>query len=110
MRTDRTTAGGRILEAPERNVAWILVISLAMFFVSLASSYLYSFPFFSGTANRDAWYYLGITVHLFFTLTLATSALCLARFAKKRMYSATIFFFAVSMILLIILGLRPLFG
>jgi high-affinity K+ transport system ATPase subunit B len=98
------------VEAPERSVAWILVVSLAMFFVSLVSWYLYTFPFFSVTTTRDAWYYLGITVHLFFTLTVATSALCLARFAKKWTYFATVFFFAVSMILLFVLGLRPLFG
>jgi hypothetical protein len=80
-----------------------------MFFVSLVWD-LYAFPFFTVTANRDAWYYLGVTVHLFFTLTLATSALCLARFAKKWMYSATVLFFAVSMILLFGVGLRALFG
>jgi hypothetical protein len=98
------------LEAPERNVAWILVVSLIMFFVSMVFYVLYAYPFYSYTATRDVWYYLSVLVHLFFTLTVATSALCLARFAKKWMYSATVFFFAVSMILLLVDALRPLFG
>jgi hypothetical protein len=98
------------LETAERNVAWILVVSLAMFFVSMFFYYLYTFPFYSVTATRDAWYYLGVSIHLFFTLTVATSALCLARFAKRWMYLATVLFFVVSMILLFVAGLRPLFG
>jgi hypothetical protein len=98
------------LEAPERNVAWILVVSLIMFFVSLAFYVLYTYPFYSYTTTRDVWYYLSVVVHLFFTLTVATSALCLARFAKRWMYSATVFFFAVSMILVFVDALRPLFG
>lgn len=98
------------LEAPERNVLWVLVVSLIMFFASMAIWLLYAFPSYSYTATRDVWYYLSVTVHLFFTLTVATFALCLARFAKKWMYSATVFFFGVSMILLFVEGLRPLFG
>lgn len=98
------------MEAPERNVAWILVVSLIMFFASMVFWLLYAFPLYSYTATRDVWYYLSVVVHLFFTLTVATSALCLARFAKKWMYSATVFFFAVSMILLFVDALRPLFG
>ena len=97
------------MEAPERNVAWILVVSLIMFFVSMVLWYVSAFPIYSYAMTRDAWYYLSIGLHLFFTLTLATSALCLARFAKKRTYDATVFFFAVSMGLLFIDGLRPLF-
>jgi hypothetical protein len=98
------------LEAPERSVAWILVVSLAMFFVSSVFYVLYAYPFYSYTTTRDAWYYLSVLVHLFFTLTVTTSALCLARFAKKWMYLATVFFFAVSMILVFVDALRPLFG
>ncbi|MGA3191011.1 MAG: hypothetical protein ABSD73_00680 [Candidatus Bathyarchaeia archaeon] len=98
------------MEAPERNVAWILVVSLIMFFASIGLSVLYAFPSYSYTTTRDAWYYLSATVHLFFILSVATSALCLARFAKKWTYSATVFFFAVSMILLFVDALRPLFG
>jgi hypothetical protein len=98
------------LEAPEKSVAWILVVSLLMFFVSLTVYYLYTFPFYSVTSTRDVWYYLGITVHLFFTLTVATSALCLARFIKKWTYYATVILFAVSMILLVVISLRPFFG
>jgi hypothetical protein len=98
------------LETPERNVAWILVVSLIMFFASMAFSLFYAFPFYSYTATRDVWYYLGVLVHLFFILTVATSALCLARFAKKWMYLGTVFFFAVSMILVFVDALRPLFG
>lgn len=98
------------MEAPERNVAWILVVSLIMFFASIGLSVLYAFPLYSYTTTRDVWYYLGVTVHLFFILTVATSALCVARFAKKWTYSATVFFFAVSMILLFVDALRPLFG
>jgi len=98
------------LEVPERNVAWILVVSLIMFFGSVGIYYLYAVPVFSYATNRDAWYYLDVIVHLFFTLTVATSALCLAHFAKRWTYAATVFFFAVSMILLLVEGLRPLFG
>jgi hypothetical protein len=99
------------LEAPERNVAWILVVSLVMFFISLWT-YLWSLsspPNQPYTITRDVWYNLIIATHLFFTLTVTSSALCLARFAKKGTYFATIFFFTVSMILLVVVGLRPLF-
>jgi hypothetical protein len=81
-----------------------------MFFASMAFYALYGYPFYSSTTTRDVWYYLSVMVHLFFTLTVTTSALCLARFAKKWMYLATVFFFAVSMILVFVDGLRPLFG
>jgi len=96
------------LEAPERSVAWILVVSLVMFFVSMFLWYLWPFPNYSYTMARDAWYYLVVAAHLFFTLTLGTSALCLARFAKKWTYYATVFFFTISMILLFVQGLKPL--
>jgi len=97
------------LEAPERSVAWILVVSLVMFFVSMFLWYLWPLPNYSYTMTHDVWYYLVVAVHLFFTLTLATSALCLARFVKKWMYYATVFFFTVSMVLLFIQGLHALF-
>jgi len=98
------------LEAPERSVAWILVVSLIMFFVSLFLWYIGSFfnyGYYSIT--RDAWYYLAIVVELLFILTLTTSALCLARFVKKWMYFATVFLFTISMILLFVESLRPFF-
>jgi hypothetical protein len=98
------------LEASERSVAWILVVSLVMFFVSIFLWYISAFPFYPYSTTRDVWYYLIVAVHLFFTLALTTSALCLARFAKKWMYYATVSFFAISMILLFVVGLRPLFG
>jgi hypothetical protein len=98
------------LEAPERSVAWILVVSLIMFFVSLFLWYIGSiFSYGYYTVTHDAWYYLAIVAQLFFILTLITSALCLARFAKKWMYYATVFLFTTSMILLFVEGLRPLF-
>jgi hypothetical protein len=104
-----STCGGSFLEAPERNVAWILVVSLIMFFVSMFLWYIWPFPSYAYTITRDAWYYLIVAAHLFFTLTLVTSALCLARFAKKWMYYATVSLFTISMILLVVQGLRPLF-
>ena len=95
---------------PERNVAWILVVSLIMFFVSMVLWYTWPLSIYSYTITRDVWYYLIVAAHLFFTLTLVTSALCLARFAKKWTYDATVFFFIIVMILLVAIGLRPSFG
>lgn len=109
MHMRESTFGGSFLEVLERNVAWILVVSLIMFFVSMYLWYIWPLPGYWYPNTRDAWYYLSVAAHLLFTLTLVTSALCLARFAKKWMYYATVFLFTISMVLLLVQGLRPLF-
>jgi hypothetical protein len=86
------------------------VVSLIMFFVSLflwyiGSFFTYGYP----SMTRNDWYYLAIVVQLLFILTLITSALSLARFAKKWTYYATVFLFTTSMILLFVESLRPFF-
>ncbi|MGD0978703.1 MAG: hypothetical protein ABR962_06125 [Candidatus Bathyarchaeia archaeon] len=95
------------LEAPERNVTWILVVSLILFFGSIYIFYMW--PNYTYPAVRDAWFNLYVVDHLFFTLALGSSALCLAHFAEKSTYYLSILFFAVSMSLLFVLGLRPFF-
>lgn len=95
------------METPERNVTWILVVSLIMFFGSAYISYLV--PYTAYTSGRDAWYYLTIITRVFITLTIGSSALCIASFAKKWTYYGSVALFSLSIILLMILGLRPLF-
>ena len=98
------------MEAPERNVKWILGVSLAILAVSAYFGYFYlfvSYPY--GTATRDFWYYLVVALHLFTTLAVASSALYIASFAKKWTYDATLFLFTITMALVFITGLRPLF-
>jgi hypothetical protein len=98
------------LEAPERNVKAILAVSLVMFFISIWTElWGISNPPNTYTVTLNFWYYLINATHLSFTLTITSSALCLAHFAKKETYYATVFFFIVSMILLFVIGLRPLF-
>jgi hypothetical protein len=109
MHTDRIITRDRFLETSEKKVTWILVVSLIMLFGSMYFYNLWPFPSYSYTATRDVWYYLLIAAHLFFTLTLGASALCLASFAKKWTYYASVFCFTISIVLLAVQGLRPLF-
>jgi hypothetical protein len=95
------------LETPERNVTWILVVSLIMFFGSAYVAYLV--PYTTLTSGRDAWYYLTVIMRFFITLTIGSSALCIARFAKRWTYYGSVALFSIFIILLLILGLRPLF-
>jgi hypothetical protein len=104
---ERISTGEALLETPERNVKWILVVSLIMFFGSTFIAALYGVV--SVSATRDVWYYLQIIVRLFFILTIGSSALCVANFARRWTYISSIFFFGVSILLLFILGLRGFF-
>jgi hypothetical protein len=97
------------LEAPERNVKWILGVSLIILGVSAYYGYFYFLSYPSGTITHDVWYYLTIAVHLFSTLAVASSALYIANFAKKWTYDAAVFLFIVLMALVFLTGLRPLF-
>ena len=95
------------METPERNVTWILVVSLIMFFGSAYVAFLV--PYTTLSTGRDAWYYLTIVTRFFITLTIGSSALCIARFARRLTYFASVVLFSIFILLLLILGLRPLF-
>jgi hypothetical protein len=100
------------LEAPERNMKWILVVSLIMFFGSM---YLYAYNYavlsagLGSLSTRDVWYYMQIIEHLFFILTIGSSALWIAGFARKWTYNGSVTFFAISILLLLIESLRGFF-
>jgi hypothetical protein len=92
---------------PEGNVMWILVVSLIMFFGSTYIAYLPPYPTY--TYGRDVWYYLETIARVFMTLTIGASALCIARFARKWTYYGSVALFSLSIILLMVFELRPLF-
>ena len=95
------------METPEKNVTWILVVSLIMIF---GSSYItYLAPYSISVAGRDAWFYLAIITRIFITLTIGSSALCIARFARRLTYLASVISFSIFIFLLLLLGLRALF-
>lgn len=101
------------METPERNLKWILVISLIMFFVSTYTA-LITYPtllygFQSTSVTRDVWYYLRIISPLFLILTVGSSALWVAGFVRRWTYAVTVLFFAISILVLFIEGLRGFF-
>ena len=95
------------METPEKNVKWILVVSLIMFFSSTYLAFLYGV--LGSSVTRDSWYYLQILVHLFFILTIGSSALYVANLARRWTYVSSIIFFGISIFLLFIQGLRGFF-
>lgn len=74
------------LEDNERNVKWILIISVILYFTSSLLTFIYlgygSYYFYS----HDAWYHLSHINALFFILTITSSTLCTANFKKEWTY------------------------
>ena len=99
------------METPERNMKWLLVVSIILFFGS-TYLYVYGIALTGGVysySTHDIWYYMQIIEHLFFILTIGSSALWIAGFARKWTYNGSVYFFAISMLLLLIEGLRGFF-
>ncbi|HVP15914.1 MAG TPA: hypothetical protein VMT42_00925 [candidate division Zixibacteria bacterium] len=100
------------MEAPDRNMKWILVVSVIMFFGSM---YFYAYYYailgglYGSLSTRNVWYYLQIIEHLFFILTIGSSALWIAGFARRWTYIGSVCFFAISILLLFVEGLRGFF-
>ena len=96
------------MEEAERNVTWILAISIIMFFGSSYSYLVLGAGYPSITFMRDAWYYLSRINTLSFIATLTSSALYKAQLWKTRMYMLSVGFFIISMTLLFLQGLRAI--
>jgi hypothetical protein len=84
----------------ERNVKWILIISLIMFFVLkwwYFSDYVFPYAFF------DLWFFIYFINILSVVLTITFAALSKAGFWETEIiYQLTIFFFILSMSLLLV--------
>jgi len=106
----------------ERNVKWILVISVLMFLI-----YSWPFPlfrFFGGffslpfynlppqyTQIELVWYFINRADVLFFLLTITFATLFMSGFGKKELfYRLTIYLFILSMGFFFITFLQMLFG
>jgi len=96
-----------------RNVKWILIVSLILFFVSLTYSYYPpgGFGRLSPLSWQEmAWYYYSRIVTLLFIATITTGALFTTNFSKKELtYMLTIRLFILSMVLFFLQFLRILF-
>jgi len=76
----------------QRNIKWVLIISLIMFFVSFAFGLPYSYP------GSSIWFFISRVDALLFIATITTGALFTTGFARKElMYRLTIYFFIISM-------------
>lgn len=95
------------LEAPERNMKWILIASIVMLFGSLYFLYYPNVVLYS--TIRDAWYNMRIITTSFQILTVGASGLYIVSFVRRYTYASAILFFTVSIVLLFIQSLRGLF-
>ncbi len=95
----------------QRNVKWIVIISLIMLFVTMTYGpaillgVYYQYP-----RSRDFWFYVNRLDTLLFLATVTTGALFGAGFGKKELtYKLTLYFFIMSMGLFFLGLLRTLF-
>jgi len=94
----------------QRSVKWILIISLIMFFASMAYALPYSYPGSQRSIWDTVWYYIIRVDTLLFIATITTGTLFTTGFGKKeRMHKLTIYFFLISMGLFFLGFLRWLF-
>jgi len=98
----------------ERNVKWMLIISVIMLLVSTFLGAIlfqpYSYPPKEPTALDVVTFYLNRIDILFFIATITTATLVTTGFGKKDlMYKASIYFFTISMTLLFASVLKWLF-
>jgi len=90
----------------ERNVKWILIVSIIMVGVTLYSGLVFSAPYFTQRPwtiiDHIAWWIYRINA-LFFIATITTATLATTGFGKKdMMYRVALYLFTISMILLFI--------
>ena len=95
----------------QRNVKWILIISIIMFFASIGYALPYSYP----GSQRSIWdtisYLISRIDTLLFIITITTGTLFTTGFGKKeRMHRFTVYFFIISMVMFFIGFLRWLFA
>ena len=83
----------------QRNVKWIVIISLIMFFVTMVyGPIIFLGPYYQYPLSRDAWYYVNRIDALLFLATITTGALFSARFGKTELtYKLTLYLFIISM-------------
>jgi len=100
----------RLLEK-KRNVKWILVISIMLFFVSIFYSYpLYDLGRVPPSFVETVLYFLSRIAILLFLATITMGALFTANFSKKELaFKLTIRLFVLSMVLFFLQFLRILF-
>ncbi len=97
------------------NVKWIVVISLIMFFVTMAyGPTIILGPYYPYPLSRDIWFYVWYYVNridtLLFLATITTGALFGARFGKSELtYKLTLYLFIISMGLFFLGLVRTLF-
>jgi hypothetical protein len=96
------------VETTEKNVKWLLGVSLIMFFGSYFIGLFFGFQPYLYSSNKNSWYYLQIIGQLSLLLTVGASSLHIAGFARKFTYGASVLLFALSVLLLFIEGLRGL--
>jgi len=100
----------RLLEE-KRNVKWILMISIILFFVSIFYSYpLYDPGRVPPSFVETVLYFLSRIAILFFLATITMGALFTTNFSKKELaFKLTIRLFVLSMVLFFLQFLRILF-
>ncbi len=95
----------------QKNVKWILIISIIMFFASIGYALPYSYVGGIRSPWDTLWYVIGRITTLLFIATITTGTLFTTNFAKKAlMYKLTIYFFIVSMSLFFVGFLKWLFS
>jgi len=95
------------METTEKNLRWILGVSVIMFFGSYFISLIFGYPSYLYSTSKNSWYYLQVIGQLSLILTIGSAAVYIAGFARKFTYAASILLFALSILLLFIEGLRP---
>jgi len=95
----------------QKNVKWIMIISVLMFFVSaLLSPSLFFFGGY-GTRNDGIWFIIGRLDALFFVATITTATLFSVNFGKKELtYKLSVYFFLISMGIFFLVIVRSFFA
>ena len=98
----------------ERNVKWILIISVLMVLPSILMGFYvypwYSYPPRQPTTLDYVWLFISRIGTLAFIVTITTATLATTGFARKDlMYKASVYLFVVSMLLLFVSLIKVLF-
>ena len=95
----------------QKNVKWILIISVLMFFVSAwLSPSLFLFGGY-GIRNDGIWYVISRLDALFFVATITTATLFTVNFGKKEItYKLSVYFFLISMAIFFLVIARSFFS
>jgi len=94
----------------QKNVRWILIVSVLMFFVSAwLSPSLFLFGGY-GTRYDGIWYIISRLDALFFVATITTATLFTVSFGKKEItYKLSVYFFLISMAIFFLIIVRSFF-